>query len=102
MSGNIFSKRIINNIYKRLNTSSKVRCKGRYPDDPSEFQLCFNQAMADNADKLIDRLRRQLANCNRTRHPENCSSSIEKLVKYLESQKQDSENKIDQLKDLEG
>lgn len=98
----IFSKSVINNIYKKMNLTSKARCKGRYPEDPTEYKLCHSQAMADNATELINRLRGNLAKCGGSPHPENCTVTLEKLIQYLESKQQEYEDNVSQLRSLEG
>lgn len=98
----VFTKGIINNVYSKLNDSSDSKCKTRYPDDQLKYKMCSHQGMADNARILISRLRAQIGGCTKTKDPKDCSETIKKLIMYLEKKQEDHENKVDQLKDLEG
>ena len=96
----IYKKRTINAIYKSLNDRAKVKCKGRFPDSPNDFQVCYHQAMADNARTLASKLRAQLGTCRNTINPIRCKKQIINLVKYMEQQQGEHENHVDQLHDL--
>jgi len=102
MADSAYTKSVINNVYSKMNTTSNARCKTRFPDDQLKYQMCSHQAMADNARVLATRLRGQLGGCERTENPERCTTTISKLIEYLDEKQEEHESHIDQLRDLEG
>lgn len=101
MADSIYTRNIIGNIYSKLNTSSGARCKSRFPDNKSDYQLCFHQSMADNAGILITRLKGQIGACRNTTNPNGCIKKINKLITYLSKKQEEHETHVDQLRDLE-
>lgn len=102
MADSAYTKSVINSVYSKLNTISNARCKTRFQDDQTEYQMCSHQAMSDNARILITRLRGQIGGCAKSTNPEKCTITITKLIRYLEGKQDQHEQHVDQLRNLEG
>ena len=98
----IFSKGLINSIYKKMNITSKSRCKNQNPDDTTNRKICQSQAMADNARIMIGKLKAQKAGCNKTPNPDKCMKTIDELLLYLEEKQKEYQDDADQIKELDG
>jgi len=96
----IYKKSTINAIYKSLNDRAKASCKTRFPDSPSDFQLCYHQAMTDNARTLASKLRGQMGSCRNTVNPSMCEKNIDELLDYMEKKQEEHEVHVDQLRNL--
>lgn len=96
----VYKKNTINAIYKSLNDRAKARCKTRFPDSPDDAQLCYYQAMADNARTMASKLRGQMGSCRNTVNPDKCAQQIDELIDYMEQKQEEYETRVEQLRDL--